>query len=149
LLKALQVTHNPQELRRLTGLRTVAEVYRTLDKLALRKEYHEALVRQGIDFDTIVSGIKEVCDQADGTPGGLSVKLKGYQTLMKSLGVSEYKENVEGGGKGWEDILVDMDNGKTLLPGERPKYEVIEPSKPQGEIDAENAEEELANSLYE
>ena len=45
LLKALQITQDPKKLRDMIGVKTVADVYRTLDKIAMRKEYHEALSR--------------------------------------------------------------------------------------------------------
>ena len=45
LLKALtQGITDPKELRKISGLGKVADVYRTLDKMALRKEYHKALI---------------------------------------------------------------------------------------------------------
>jgi len=46
LLKALKVTQDPTELKKMIGVKTVAEVYRTLDKLSLRKEYHKALAEK-------------------------------------------------------------------------------------------------------
>jgi len=65
LLKAMQVTSDPNELKKMAGLKTVADVYRTLDKLAMRKEYHEALSRQGIDL-----GVKQI-----NLPNGLSISI--------------------------------------------------------------------------
>ncbi len=54
LLKALSsgVT-DPQELRKVAGLKSVADVYRTLDKMAIRKEYHAALAEQGMTLEFI------------------------------------------------------------------------------------------------
>ena len=59
LIKALSdgVT-DPYELKKIAGLNKVTDVYRSLDKLALRKEYHDALARAGISLDYIVEGIK-------------------------------------------------------------------------------------------
>jgi len=151
LLKALQVTTDPQELRKMAGLKTVAEVYRTLDKLSLRKEYHEALARQGISFDMIISGIRDVCDKADNTSKGLSVKLKGLQTLLRSLGVDEYKENIEGTGKSWEDMLVELADKKDDDPKQlnQPiEYEVKVPDVPMDAIKKMEEEEESSSGLY-
>jgi hypothetical protein len=53
LLKALQITQDPKKLREMIGVKTVAEVYRTLDKMSMRKEYHNALAKSGISFDFI------------------------------------------------------------------------------------------------
>ena len=62
LLKALKVTTDPKKLRQMAGLKSVAEVYRTLDKLALRKEYHAALVKHGVDFNFIVREYKNIVE---------------------------------------------------------------------------------------
>ena len=51
LLKALsQGVTDPQELKKISGLNRIADVYRSLDKLAIRREYHEALVANGVDL---------------------------------------------------------------------------------------------------
>ena len=38
LLKALKITQDPKKLREMIGVKSVAQVYQTLDKLAMRKE---------------------------------------------------------------------------------------------------------------
>jgi len=123
----------------------VAEVYRTLDKLAIRREYHEALLRHGVDLDTIVKGIKNVAEFSFDN----AVKLKAYQVLLKSLGLDEYKEsNIEDKG-GWEEIIklaTEEEKNKKL---KAPEYEVIEPIVP---IDVKNRQEEekkIGEGLYE
>ena len=45
LLQALAITQDPNKLRQMVGFKTVADVFRTLDKMALRKDYHAALAR--------------------------------------------------------------------------------------------------------
>ena len=123
LLKALQITSNPQELKQMIGVKTVAEVYRTLDKLSIRKEYHQALMRQGLDLDTIVSGIK-----AEGVSSKNSgVRLKAWTTLLKSVGLDEYKEADSESSKTWEDTLreiVEKEKIKELPSSKRVVYEV-------------------------
>jgi hypothetical protein len=86
LLKAMQITQDPKELRKMIGVKTVADVYRTLDKMAMRKEYHEALARTGISFDYIVEGMKKIAD--DGEKDG--DRLKALTTMLKSLGLEKY-----------------------------------------------------------
>jgi len=150
LLKALQITTDPNELKKMIGVKRVADVYRTLDKLAIRREYHEALVAAGIDLDTIVAGIKDVADNA--SP---AIKLQAWQTLMKSLGLDRYEESSDDKAKGWEDILIQTidENEKKGLP--EPKnikvadYEVIEPEMPEEEKKKQEEEEKIGKELYE
>lgn len=145
LLKALQVTADPYKLKELVGFKTVAEVYRTLDKLAIRREYHEALLRHGVDLDSIVTGIKNITQIAEDD----AVKLKAYQILLKSLGLDEYKESgIEEKG-GWEDIIkgaIEQEKNKKLNPIE---YEVIEPVIPDRVKDRQEEEKKIGEGLYE
>lgn len=125
LLKGLQVTVDPQKLKEMIGVKTVAEVYRTLDKLAMRKEYHEALARKGIDFDYLVGGIKNICD---GERISYDTKLKALQVLLKSLGLDEYKES-EINKEGWEDVLIKIMEEKKRDSIEIEDYEVNFPKE--------------------
>lgn len=86
LLSALQITQDPNKLKEMIHVKTVAEVYRTLDKLAMRKEYHEALNRLGISFDYIASGIKNIADNGFKD----SDKLSAFKVLLKSVGMEKY-----------------------------------------------------------
>src|SRR3990167_402298 len=86
LMKALQVTQDPIKLKQMMGFRTVAEVYRTLDKISMRKEYHEALARHGVSFDFIVKGIKTIAE----TGFKDSDKLNAHKVLLKSVGLEKY-----------------------------------------------------------
>ena len=101
LLKALSVTQDPEELRKMIGVKKVADVFRTLDKLALRKEFHTALAKQGIDFNYIVRGLKVEAESADKSAD----RIKVYQTLLKSLGMDKYDDASEGGGA-WEETVM-------------------------------------------
>lgn len=150
LLKAMQVTSDPHELKKMAGMRTVAEVYRTLDKLAIRKEYHEALARNGVDLDSIVNGIKKLCD----TSFQDSVKLSGYKTLLKSLGLDEYKENEKDTGKTWEEMIrnatqKELDSGTEKDVDDIIEYDVVEPEAPQDEVEIEEKENKAGKNLYE
>lgn len=146
LLKAMQVTNDPKEMRRLTGMKTVAEVHRTLDKLSMRKEYHQALQRQGVDLDTIISGIKEISEKGDSD----RVRLDGYKTLLKSLGLDEYKESMEASGESWEDLVrkvsqEQIDNSEEEVE----EYEVQQPEIPEEEKQRMEEEYQLGKGLYD
>lgn len=148
LLKALQVTQDPKKLREMIGVKTVAEVYRTLDKLAMRKEYHEALARNGISFDYIVGGLKTIAE----TGFKDSDKLKAYQTLLKSVGMDTYKESAGGNTGTWEEVLLKkIEEGKEgVLELEAPKqYDVKLPVVPDSVKKAQAEEKEMTSSLYE
>ena len=148
LLKALQVTTNPNELRKMIGVKTVADVYRTLDKLAIRKEYHEALAQHGLDLYTIVEGIKKICMDASSD----AIRLRGYQTLLKSIGLEDYKESVEDTKGTWEDVLLEHLEKKKI---EAPKidkvidYEVVAPEVPEEDKKRIAKEREAAKGLYD
>jgi len=147
LLKALQVTTDVKELKQMIGVRTVADVYRTLDKIAIRKEYHEALLRHGIDLDTIVNGIKEVCESSEESG---AIKLKGWQMLLKSLGLDSYQETTNESKTNWEDVVRD-----TIKEIDEPKkiksvdYKVITPEVPEEEKRKQEEENKLGKDLYE
>jgi len=146
LLKALRVTSDPKKLRELIGVKTVAEVYRTLDKIAMRKEYHAALAQQGITFDYVVKNVKDVIDNAQKD----SDKLSGLNMLLKSIGLDKYEETAISGG-GWEDAILKI-NSAAEEKGETPKvaeYEVTEPIMPENIRIAKEKANNEAKGLYE
>lgn len=160
LLKALQITKDPNELRKMIGVKTVAEVYRTLDKLAMRKEYHAALIRSGISLDFIVGGIKEIA------VGGFkdSDKLNALKTLLTSLGMDKYEDDGGQTRGSWEEILLEKleEEKKSKLLGDgkektdepsgeyvTPVYEVIQPPVPESVKKANLEERKVLSSLYD
>ena len=147
LLKAMQVTSDPQKMKQLAGMKTVAEVHRTLDKMSLRKEYHEALARQGIDLDSIIGGIKEISEKGDSD----RVRLDGYKTLLKSLGLDEYKESLSDSGKNWEELVKEVSqeemDGKEDTETE--EYEVQQPQIPEQEKEKMDEEYQIGKGLYD
>jgi hypothetical protein len=150
LLKALQVTQDPKKLRDMMGVQTVAEVYRTLDKLAMRKEYHEALARLGLSFEYIAGGIKNIAD----TGFKDSDKLNAFEILLKSVGMDEYKENTTALTGTWEELLLKkIEEGKKdgAVPELAPpgKYEVKPPVVPESVKKAQAEEREMTSSIYE
>ena len=151
LLNALKITRDPKKLREMIGVKSVADVFRTLDKLALRKEYHKSLTKLGIDFDFIARGIKVLAENGFKD----SDRLKAYQILLKSLGMDTYDEK-ESGGNGWEDALQKIVSQESKKEIEGPidhseDYEVSFPEVPDA-IKARKKQEEdevkEGNSLY-
>ena len=149
LLKALQITQDPKKLREMIGVKSVAEVYRTLDKLAMRKEYHEALSRAGISFDYITGGIKGIADCAEKD----DTRLKAFQTLLKSVGMEKYDIESVGVSGTWEEVLLkkiekEKKDGTPRIEGPV-KYVVNIPEIPESEKIAQDEEKELTSSIYD
>ncbi len=148
LLRALKITQDPKKLREIIGVRTVADVYRTLDKIAMRKEYHAALAKLGITFDYVVENIKDVIDNA----GKDSDRLAGLNMLLKSIGLDKYDETAIGGGS-WEDALVQIAEKRREGDGEAKlldtSYEVVQPEVPEEVRIAKEKEIKEGRSLYE
>ena len=150
LLNALRITNDPKKLKQMIGVRSVAEVFRTLDKMALRKEYHHALVKSGIDFGFIVEGIKNECLSAEKSAD----RLNGYKTLLKSMGMDNYDGDPKGSTGGWEDALkLASENDAKRL--EAPKddtedeYKVDVPVIPESVKKMREAEKREGESLYD
>jgi len=152
LLKALQVTSDPNELRKLIGVRTVSEVYRTLDKLAMRKEYHRALDENGISFDYIVKNLRSIVESAEKDGD----KLKAIQMLLKSVGMDKYEGDANAAAGTWEEALIDAaEKQKAEMGGVTTKemleaeYTVSQPEVPEYVKKIQQDESDLAKSLYE
>lgn len=146
LLNALKVTQDPKKLRELIGVKTVADVYRTLDKIAMRKEYHAALARSGVTFDYIVENIKTEIDSAEKS----SERMAGLKLLLQSIGMDKYQETVVSGG-GWEDVILKIQaekekEGKVI---EVEDYEVLEPEMPEEIRIRKEKEREAGKELYD
>lgn len=151
LIKAMsEGITDPKELKHAAGLKTVAEVYRTLDKLAIRKEYHNALAKNGVTLDVIVNGIKDLAQ----TSKKDAVKLKGWELLLKSLGLDKYEKDEESG-KNWEELIMEASEKNKDKPKidikqlEESDYEVIIPKTPEAEKKRQQEEKEVGQQLYE
>jgi hypothetical protein len=149
LLKALRITQDPKKLRELMGVKTVAEVHRTLDKIAMRKDYHEALAENGITFDYIVSSIKDEIDGAEKS----SDRLAGLKMLLQSVGMDKYAETAIGGG-GWEDIIEkitkeDQEKTENEKLAKVVEYKVIEPEIPESVKKAKKQALVESSNLYD
>jgi len=150
LLRAMAVTDDPKKLRQMIGVKTVAEVYRTLDKLAMRREYHQALARSGLSFDYIVEGIKKIADSGFKD----SDKLSALKTLLKSLGMDRYDVVDEGSAKNWEEALLEAVNNEETSeeigdydPGII-EYPVEEPEVPEDVQVLHDKDKKLNEQLY-
>ena len=150
LLKALQVTQDPKELKKMIGVRTVAEVYRTLDKMSIRKEYHEALARAGLSLDVVVKGISDIAQNPEAKD---DTRLKAYQTILKSLGLEKYDASDTPSGGTWEEELLKSiekapDVNAALPPALDADYEVEQPEMPERMKKMRQEEDELTKSIY-
>lgn len=146
LLKALTITKDPNKIRELIGVKSVADVYRTLDKMSIRKEYHGALARKGITFDYIVGNIKKEIDNATKAKD----KFTGLGMLLKSMGLDKY-EDITTSNVGWEDALMQLSKAKESEGKiiEVEDYKVSEPEMPEHiriKKEQQNAE---SRTLYE
>jgi len=99
---ALQATGDPLKLKEIIGAKTVAEVYRTLDKLTIRREFHDALTKAGITFEFLIEGIKR---EAIGGDKSMD-RLKAYEMLLKTLGLDKYDDVSAGPASSWEERLL-------------------------------------------
>lgn len=148
LLKAMSITSNPVKMRQMADIKGVAEFYREMDKLQIRKEYHTALADHGVDMPFLVNGIKEIVMSSEDD----AVRLKGLQTFLKSLGLSDYKENATDSKNSWEDLIVDVSkeeavgNVKEL---EIEDYDVIIPEVPPDQLKRMEEEKEIGRGLYD
>lgn len=147
LLKAMQVTNDPKKLKEMIGVRTVAEVYRTLDKMAIRKEFHQALDRAGISFDFIVKGIKDVAETSEKSGD----RLKAFQILLQTLGLDKYEQESSQGGGSWEDLLLKAADkeGEVIALPEPEDYEVTLPVVPEAVQARQAAEKKASDTFYD
>lgn len=148
LLKALsEGVTSPKELMKASGLQKVAQVFRTLDKMSIRKEYHAALNASGLSFEKIVNNIKEIGENGDSD----TVKLKAWTVILKSLGLDKYEGEGESG-KSWEESILKLTEGGTKALDTKQtvegKYEVIVPQMPKEEADRRKDDKDFADELY-
>jgi hypothetical protein len=144
LLKALRITQDPKKLRDMIHVKTVADVYRTLDKIAMRKEYHASLAKAGISFDYIVGNIKKEIDTADKS----TERLMAINILMKSIGMDKYEETAIGGGS-WEEALSNISKEQKKEQLREAEYEVVVPPMPEDVRKKREKEKLDGMSLYE
>ena len=148
ILKALSggVT-DVNELKKITGMKSAAEVYRTLDKMQLRKEYHAALSKAGISLDYIVGELKILIDKSTSE----KIKLGSIQTVLKSIGLEKYDKQEEDS-KSWEDLVIELTEKESedgiVDALETNDYEVITPILPDAVKKRQEEEQAEADELY-
>jgi hypothetical protein len=156
LLKAMDLAKDPEKMRQMMGVKTVAEVYKTLDKLSLRKAYHEALSQFDIDFNYIVKNLKDL-----GDTGNDKIRLGVMQTLLKSLGTDKYDLTDTGAGGDWEEVLLKkIEEEKEARPmlteglGDKDEideiddFEVFTPQAPKDVLAIKDKEKKIGEDLY-
>ncbi len=155
IYNALQNTGDPMKLKEIIGAKTVAEVYRTLDKLTIRREFHDALTKAGITFEFLIEGIKR---EAIGGDKSMD-RLKAYEMLLKTLGLDKYDDISTGSTSSWEERLLKAIEGhegaleEDITPEqERPDYSVVVPQIPTSvqaiKVVSGEMEESLAKHDY-
>jgi len=146
LLKALRVTNDPKLLRDMIGAKTIADVSRTFDKIANRKEYYSSLKKLGMDFTWIAKGLKVEAETAEKSAD----RIKALQIVLKSLGMDKY-EDVQADTGSWEDlILKSADKTKEIeAPIQDAEYEVARPVMPESLKKQKEDEGTAGRNLYE
>jgi len=122
---------DPEEMRRLSGLPTVAAVQRTVDKMSIRRDYHDALRDNGMTLDWMAKGIKDIADSPTARD---SVRLTAFRTLLGSLGLDRM-DDIAVQGKDWEETLLRLakqdDPARKAIEMKSPEdYEVKAPPTP-------------------
>jgi len=147
ILKALsEGITDINELKKLAGLSKAAEVHRTLDKMGIRKDYHEALVLAGIDMPFLASKLKQLITDSKSE----KIQLESINTVMKSVGLDKY-EAVDDSGKGWEELIKNASGNVLEIEAEAIEtadYEINEPEMPEEEMVRNDAEKKLSQDLY-
>jgi hypothetical protein len=140
-----------QKVKQIAKIHSDAELNRMIDKLSIRKEYHQALANNGMKLDTIVREIKLLCATSKD-----DVKLKAYTFLLKSLGLDKYEE-LGASGKSWEELIlriseqekIDSPQKQNVIEGGSIVYPVKIPEIPEEVASRRKAEAEMTRSIYE
>jgi hypothetical protein len=120
---------DPEDLKKMASIRSSAELFVTMDKLAMRKEYHAALAKHGLSIDALVAGIAEhAFDMRD-----RKMAFEAKKFILKTLSLDRFA-NESTGAKGWQDLVLEKamqakDEMKALPPPDG-LYEVEEPEVP-------------------
>jgi len=146
LLKGMLLTSSFVSAANYAGIKRKVDLYRTWDRLTLRKDFHLALETEGVDMSFLVRGLK---DQAENSLKD-SVRLGAYQTFLKALGLDKY-EVAEEKSQGWEEALKTLDKmpNPTLAAPKSAGYDVIIPKIPESAMEDLRKEEKLGKELYE
>lgn len=146
-----EASGSPLKLKEIIGAKTVAEVYRTLDKLTIRREFHDALTKAGITFEFLIEGIKR---EAIGGDKSMD-RLKAYEMLLKTLGLDKYDDINTGTTSSWEERLLKaieghesaLDENVTPSHTNLTKYSVVIPQIPSSMKEKRKEAEAMEDSL--
>ena len=146
-LKAMNIAQDPKRFKQIIRARAAVDVFRTLDKIALRKEWMAALERNELDLDSVLQVLKNEMTDPDAKG---SDRIRAAQIIIKSLGLDKYEDSSISGGT-WEDEIVKIaDQGlKTISPGIVPEYEVTQPVIPESVKKQRKEQNDLGRALYE
>jgi len=150
LLRAFSETDDITTLKNVAKFHTEADVMRAMDKISIRKEYHDALVRNGLTIDQIVRHINTIV--LTSTSDKVKTTLLGM--LLKSIGLDKYDDS-ESSGKNWEQLLLDVVEKQADTPlletSEKGKnrYEVVTPPVPESYKNNRKEEDDFGRSLYD
>ena len=147
LLKAMRITSDPKVLMQMTGIKKMADLTRTIDKISSRKEYNHALRSLGMDFDWIAKGFKKEAEFGEKSGD----RIKALQIILKSLGMDKYEDLPTDTGT-WEDMVLKASEKKENLleaPKEVEVYEVNVPETPEAMKEMREKENRQGQSIYE
>lgn len=147
LATAREISRDPHKVKELISVKQVADIYKTLDKISMRKEYHSALSRRGISFDYLIQGLKNVADGAEKDGD----RVKAIQILLKSVGMDKYDESSGATTGSWEDTLlkkIEEEGKESLNLPPTVEYAVIRPTMPASVVKAKQEEAEIMKTLY-
>lgn len=143
-LRAMNVAQDPKKFNQIIRARAAVDVFRTLDKLALRKEWHSALERNGINFDLVLKTLKQEMLKGDKS----SDRIQAAKTIIKSLGLDKYEDSSMGGGS-WEDEILKASEATINLPPPGEEYDVVQPQIPDKVKKERKDQNDLGRQLYE
>jgi len=133
---------DPKKLREISGLRSLADVYKTLDRLSIREEYHKVLIDNGVDLSYVVSSLKKVCDETQSD----SIKLNALKTFLSSLGLDKYQDDYVTS-KSWEETVMKLSGEK--FEEKQGEYVVNVPKIPEEAATIRREEDAYGKMIYE
>lgn len=143
LLKGMMIHGNMDKATHFAGIRSAVELYRTFDRIQLRRGYHEALADEDVDLRWIVNRIKKHADSPNG-----QVALSGLRMLLGSLGLNRY-DVAEEGHKNWEDTLLQLSESYDSKEQPLTAYKVNPPQVPEASKLMRQKENKIGKELYE
>lgn len=143
-LRAMNAAEDPKKFKQVIRARAAVDVFRTIDKIALRKEWHSALERNGIDFDLVLRTLKQ--EMLTGEKG--SDRIQAAKTIIKSMGLDKYEDSSISGGS-WEDEILKASEATANLPLPGEDYDVKQPHIPDHIKKQRKDQNDLGRSLYD